>query len=214
MRVHRRSLLTVAAICVGLIPAVLPPASAGARTAGWGTVLVPGIEWAGPAALFGDLDVYSNGNGNQDRGGTYGLDYECVELAQRWAAVRFGEQPIWPVAYAYQMWQVAPRLQVPLEQLRNGGAEAPEFGDILVFSPGAAGPDGHVAVVAGTGAGHVDVVEQNVALSNPTGWARLPLQGTRIPDRWGMRVIGWLRAGPLGAGVGGPGPGVLTLDRR
>jgi hypothetical protein len=208
MRVHRRSLLTVAAICVGLTPALLPPAPAGARAARWGTVLVPGIEWAGVAALFGDLNVYSNGNGDQDRGDTYGLDYECVELAQRWSAVRFGEQPIWPVAYAYQMWDVAPRLRLPLQQLPNGGAMAPQFGDILVFSRTAANPAGHVAVVAATAAGHVDVVEQNVGLSSPTGWARLPLTGTTIPARWGMRVIGWLRAGPLGAGVGGPGPGL------
>jgi surface antigen len=85
---------------------------------------------------------------------------------------------------------------------------APQFGDILVFSRTAANPAGHVAVVAATAAGHVDVVEQNVGLSSPTGWARLPLTGTTIPARWGMRVIGWLRAGPLGAGVGGPGPGL------
>jgi hypothetical protein len=213
MRVHRRSLLTVAAICVGLIPAALPQAPARAQQVRWGTVLVPGIEWAGLAALFGDLNVYSNGNGGQDRAGSYGLDYECVELAQRWAAVRFGEQPIWPVAYAYQMWDVAARLRVPLKQLRNGGAAAPEFGDIIVFAPGPASPDGHVAVVAATGFDHVDVVEQNVALSNPTGWARLSLAGTRIRDRWGARVIGWLRAWPLGAGVGGPGPGAFTLVR-
>lgn len=210
MRVHRRSLLTVAAICVGLIPALLPQTPAGARTARWGSVLVPGIEWAGVPALFGDLNVYSNGNGNQDRGGTYGLDYECVELAQRWAAIRFGEQPIWPIAYAFQMWAVAPHLKLPLEQLRNGGAAPPEFGDIIVFAASAADPDGHVAVVAATGPGHVDVVEQNVGLSDPTGWARLPLDGTRMPDRWGSRVIGWLRAGPLGAGVGGFGPGAFT----
>jgi CHAP domain len=212
MRVHRRSLLTVAAICVGLIPAVLPEAPAGARPVSWGTVLVRGIEWAGPAAALGDLNVYSNGNGNQDRSDAYGLDYECVELAQRWAAVRFGEQPIWPVAYAYQMWDVAPRLRVPFQQLPNGGAVAPQFGDIIVFARTAASPAGHVAVVAGTGLGHVDVVEQNVGLSDPTGWARLPLEGTTIPDRWGMRVIGWLRAWPLGAGMGGPGPGGFTLD--
>src|SRR5205085_1048881 len=133
MRVHRRSLLTVAAICVGLISAVLPQAPAGARPVSWGTVLVRGIEWAGPAAALGDLNVYSNGTGSQDRSAPYGLAYECVELAQRWAAVRFGEQPIWPVAYAYQMWDVAPRLRVPFQQLPNGGAVAPQFGDIIVY---------------------------------------------------------------------------------
>jgi hypothetical protein len=212
MRVHRRSFLTVAAICVGLIPALLPPASAGARQVRWGTVLVRGVDWAGAAAALGDLDVYSNGSGNQDRVDTYGLDYECVELAQRWAAVRFGEQPIWPVAYAYQMWDAAPRLRVPFQQLPNGGAVAPQFGDILVYAPTAASPAGHAAVVAATGLDHVDVVEQNVGLSNPTGWARVPLEGTRIPDRWGMRVIGWLRAWSVGAGAGGLGPGGFTLD--
>jgi hypothetical protein len=192
--------------------AVLPQALAGARPVPWGTVLVQGADWAGPAAALGDLNVYSNGDGDQDRVDAYGLDYECVELAQRWAAVRFGEQPIWPVAYAYQMWDAAPHLQVPLQQLPDGGAVAPQFGDLIVFARTASDPDGHVAVVAATGVDHVDVVEQNVALSHPTGWARLQLDGTRIPDQLGMRAIGWLRAWPPGTGLGGPGPGGFTLD--
>ena len=169
-----------------------------------------GGDWAGAAALLGDLDVYSNGDGNEDRVDRYGLAYECVELAQRWAAVRYAEQPIWPVAYAYQMWSVAPHLRTPWQQLPNGGAAPPQFGDLIVYSSTPGDPAGHVAVVSGVARDHVDVVEQNVGLSNPTGRARLPLSGTTLPDRWGSHVLGWLRP-PL-ASQGQDGPGGFTLD--
>jgi len=214
MRATRRVPLYVLAVCVGLLtPALLSRGPAGAQPVPYGTVLVAGGDWAGAAAAMGDLSVYSNGDGNEDRADTYGLRYECVELAQRWAALRFGEQPIWPVAYAYQMWDVGPNLRLPWQQLPNGGAVAPQFGDLLVFAGTTADPAGHVAVVAGTGAGHVDVVEQNWLLSNPTGHARLPIDGTTMPDRQGLPILGWLRASVAPTGLkGSDGPGGFALD--
>jgi hypothetical protein len=194
-------------------PVMLARSLAGAQPVPYGTVLVAGSDWAGAAAALGDLNVYSNGDGNEDSAQTYGLQYECVELAQRWASIRFGAPPIWPVAYAYQMWDVGPRLKTPWQQLPNGGAVAPQFGDLIIFGSGAGSPAGHVAVVAGVGSDHVDVVEQNWALSNPTGRASLPIDGTTMQPRLGMPVIGWLRASTAPTGLRGrDGPGGFALD--
>jgi surface antigen len=213
MRV-RRVLLHVLAISVAVsMPVMLAHSLAGAQPVPYGTVLVAGSDWAGAAAALGDLDVYSNGDGDEDSAQTYGLQYECVELAQRWASIRFGAPPIWPVAYAYQMWEVGPRLKTPWQQLPNGGAVAPQFGDLVIFGSTPGSPAGHVAVVAGVGSDHVDVVEQNWALSNPTGRARLPLDGTTMQPRLGMPVVGWLRASTAPTGLRGrDGPGGFALD--
>jgi surface antigen len=190
-----RALAPVAALSLTLVA----PRPAGATVA-WGTVLVPGPQWAGPAvAALGDLNVYSNGDGNEDKATTYGLSYECVELAQRFAAVRYGEQHIWPVNYAYQMWAAGPSLQIPFLQHPNGGDSPPQTGDLVVFDKAAGAPYGHVAVVADTGPGYVDVVEQNWDDSAPTGSARLPISGTTMPARNGLPVLGWLRSSTAAA---------------
>ena len=192
---------------------MLSRALAGAQPIPHGTVLVAGADWAGAASALGDLNVYANGDGNEDHADTYGLEYECVELAQRWASIRFGAPPIWPVAYAYQMWDVGPKLKSPWQQLPNGGAVAPQFGDLLVFNGTANSPAGHVAVVADAGANYVDIVEQNWALSEPTGRARLPINGTTMPDRLGLPIVGWLRASVAPRGLqGSDGPGGFALD--
>jgi surface antigen len=213
MRV-RRVLLHVLAISVAVTtPVMLAHSLAGAQPVPYGTVLVAGSDWAGAAAALGDLNVYSNGDGNEDAAQTYGLQYECVELAQRWAAIRFGAPSIWPVAYAYQMWDVGPRLKVPWQQLPNGGAVAPQFGDLVIFGGTSNSPAGHVAVVASVADDHVDVVEQNWGLSGPTGRARLPIDGTTMPSRLGMPVLGWLRASVAPRGLKGQdGPGGFALD--
>src|SRR5437588_3055092 len=110
---YRRLRLRVAVALAALTIPVLGVVRASADPVPWGTVLVTGPSWAGRFASLGDLNVYSNGNGSQDQTTTYGDSYECVELAQRWAALRYGEQPVWPVSYAYQMWDVAPSLKIP-----------------------------------------------------------------------------------------------------
>jgi CHAP domain len=184
---------------VALAATVSLPHPAGAYVA-WGTVLVPGSQWAGSSvAALGDLNVYSNGDGSEDRSTTYGLSYECVELAQRFAAVRFGEQKIWPVDYAYQMWTAGPKLAIPFVQHPNGGGDPPQAGDLIVFDHVSSAPFGHVAVVADTGPGYVDVVEQNWNNTTPTGTARLTISGTTMPARNTMPVLGWLRSSTAAA---------------
>src|SRR5438270_99312 len=101
------------------------------------------------------------------------------------------------------MWGAAPHLRIPWQQLPNGGAVAPQFGDLVVFGRAPTSPAGHVAVVAATGPDHVDIVEQNWGLSNPTGRARLSINGTTTSDRRGMPALGWLRGSPLPDGPGG-----------
>ena len=180
----------------------------------WGTVLVPGSAWAGPSASMGDLNVYSNGDGNEDQYGRYGLDYECFELAARWATIRFGAVG-WGVGYAYQMYAAGPRLNVPMIQHPNGGDSAPEFGDLLIFDQTSYDVAGHVAVVAGTGPGWVDIVEQNWGNQAPTGRARLAIDASNyMQPRWGLPIIGWLRASNRPPGLEGTeGPGGFTVDQ-
>ena len=185
-------LLLAAAVAASLVP-LAPILRGSASVVPWGTVLVAGSDWAGADAALGDTSVYSNGNGNQDQATTYGLAYECVEIAQRWMALRYGEQRIWPIAFAYQMYDAAPSLTVPLTQIPNGSTSPPQSGDLLIFDRSGASATGHVAVVAATGPGYVDLVEQNWDNSNPIGRARLPLSGTYMPVRSGLPIRGWLR---------------------
>ncbi len=175
----------------------------------WGTVLVPGPTWAGSEANRGDLNVYSNGTGFQDQPVAYGLGYECVELAVRWAQIAFGDlHNSWGISFAYQMWMAGPRLNPAFIQHPNGGADGPQFGDLIVFASTSSDPAGHVAVVSGVGPGFVSIVEQNFNNSNPTGHAQLPIYGTTMPDRYGLPVLGWLRSYLAPPGWrGDPGPG-------
>jgi hypothetical protein len=159
----------------------------------WGTLLVNGADWAGGWASRGDLNVYSNGDGNHDRHVASGDAYECVELAQRWATLRYQSPPIWQVN-ADGMWARGPQLPIPFRQLPNGGGVAPQFGDLVVWGPGAASRFGHVAIVAGTGPGYVDVVEQNWNNHPGGGRTRLTITGTTMDARDGLPVDGWLRS--------------------
>lgn len=183
----------VCAIVAGLLSTIVQVTPARAGSVPWGTVIVNGPDWAGQYAGWGDLNVYDNGTGSQDQNGPYGSDYECVELAQRWMAIRFHEQRIWPIGRAAEMWNAGPNLQVPLTQIPNGSS-APQFGDLVVFDATSYDPSGHVAVVADVGPGYVDVAEQNW---NDVGLNRIPMQGNYMPARWGLNVFGWLR-GPGG----------------
>jgi hypothetical protein len=194
---HRRFIVAarVLASVAALSLSIAMPGRVVHANVAWGTVLVPGSQWAGAqAAALGDLNVYSNGDGNQDQVTTFGLSYECVEMAQRFAAVRYGEQRIWPVSYAYQMWAAGPKLTIPFVQHPNGGSDAPQAGDLIVFNAISTDPYGHVAVVADTGPDYVDIVEQNWDNVNPVGTARLPISGTTMPARNGLPIFGWLRS--------------------
>lgn len=200
---------------VALAAAIVTTAQpARAATVPWGTVLVPGSAWAGSYASLGDLNVYSNGDGDEDVWGTYGWEYECFELAARWADIAYGDSPFgWDAAYAYQMYATGPYQNPPFLQQPNGGAYLPQFGDLLVFDQTSFDPSGHVAVVTSVGDGYVNIVEQNWGDPDPTGYASLPIGGdvsgvwdpTYMPPRWGLPILGWLESTVLRQGVAGSG---------
>jgi hypothetical protein len=106
----------------------------------FGCVLVKGQDWA-PAYTSNSigLDVMSNGDGTVSQGHLIGKQYigeewQCVELAQRWALVFSKESPAkWPVRAAFEMWGAGPSLPIKWLQHPNGGADSPEPGDLLVF---------------------------------------------------------------------------------
>jgi hypothetical protein len=175
-----------------------------------GAPLPPGSAWAGVYAALGDVMVRSNGadmgtlyDCTTPAGGSYGPHYQCTELAQRWAAVAWGEPATW-MGYAYQAWAAGPTLPRPLLQHRNGGEDAPRFGDLIVFdhrmynSAGVVVGDdvsGHIAVVSAVTASSVTIVEQNW---NANGGATLPMRATTVQPRQiytgkYLHVLGWLR---------------------
>jgi CHAP domain len=196
--VLRRSLaVVVAGTALGV--AAAPTAVHAATSIPWGTVLISGSQWAGADAALGDLNVYSNGSGSTDQAGLFGPKYECTELAQRWAHYKFGEPSTWPISKAADMWSAGPTLPLPLTQNPNGGARAPQFGDIMVFAATSANPTGHVAVVSSVTATSVTSVQENLTVNGtPTGQWTQSLSGTTVASLGGDPVLGWLRAsGPV-----------------
>jgi hypothetical protein len=89
--------------------------------------------------------------------GTYGYKYQCVELAQRYYAVRWGFPAVWAnVQYASQMCTYYPS-GIQTENLAGGATIW--HGDLAVFGWA---PYGHVAVITkDNGNGTFNVVEQN-----------------------------------------------------
>lgn len=186
-------------------PATYPP---------YGTELVAGCQWATWIKNCANLNVYSNG-GSFDTGAcgppngcTYGPEFQCTELAQRYAAYAWGEPDDWS-GYggadgdAASMWQAGPALPHPLMQLPNGGGVPPQPGDLLVFAPGYIGSyfdaPGHVAVISAVASTYVDIVEEN---GSATGQDEFSLNGSTIAQPAGFTpLIGWLRpqswAGPI-----------------
>ncbi len=212
---RKRLTLLALALVTALAGNILTaPARTSAAVVPWGTVLVPGSAWAGAGASRGDLNVYSNGTGAQDQLVAYGLGYECVELAARWSQIEFGVQHnSWNISFASQMWAAGPHVTPAFVQHPNGGADGPQFGDLLIFASTSSNATGHVAVVSGIGPGFVSIVEQNYANYAPTGAARLPIVGTAMPDRYGLPILGWLRSSIAPPQWhGDPGPGGYLSD--
>ncbi|HZU76857.1 MAG TPA: CHAP domain-containing protein, partial [Dehalococcoidia bacterium] len=134
-------------------------------------------------------------------GCTFGLEFQCNELAQRYAYYAWGEPASWygyggDQGSAYQMWNAAPALPVPLAQYANGGGTLPRVGDLMIFNQGWLGSywdgAGHVAVVSNvdTVDGYVSVVEQN---ATSTGTDTFALSGTTVTAYGYTPVMGWLR---------------------
>jgi CHAP domain len=144
----------------------------------------PAVTTQPPFSAFGTLIapidnilVYSNGgNVNNMQNGMYGYQYQCVELIQRYSALKWHYPNIWGgVTYAYQMMENHPNADKngnpqPINAIWNpananaaGSWPGPQRGDALVFAPTSDGSNGagHVALVTDVSGGNVYFVEQN-----------------------------------------------------
>ncbi len=208
--------LIIATSLGGVIASSGEPASATTTSCGSagyhgpiGCILLSGSSWAPTVADLGDLNVYNNSDNlnhfGPDRGFTY--EYQCTELAVRYAYYVWGEgkglskpEAAWDTAgwdgAAEDMWSVAPRLAVPLQQIANG-AGAPQFGDLIIFGEpkGSSGP-GHVGVVTGVSGTHLYFVGENQANAPAKAW--IPINAANHASSGGdfstsLVPIGWLR---------------------
>ena len=188
----------------------------------YGAPLLDGCQWATWVARCQNLTVYGNGNSFDNsacgppNGCTFGPEFQCTELAQRYAYYAWNEPANW-YGYggnngaAYQFWDAAPALPIPLQRFAQGGGVPPQQGDLLIFGPGWLGTywdgNGHVAVVSGVGSNYVDIVQENGTAS---GRDRLTLSGTTVLVNGYTPVIGWLHNNLL---PNTAGPGTLGVTR-
>jgi hypothetical protein len=171
-----------------------------AGTGNYGQALIAGCMWATWVTNCQNLTAYGNGSSFNDVGcGTpfgceFGSEFQCEELAQRYAYYAWGEPALWPDGDAYTMWAAGPNLPIPLAQFANGAGVPPMQGDLIIFAPGWLGSywdgSGHVAIVRDVGPGYVDVVEQN---ATPSGTDRFALSGSTVTADGYTPIIGWLR---------------------
>ena len=148
------------------------------------------------------LTVYSNGNdtgtGYSCAGsGTYGLQFQCVELVMRHFETHWGLH--WS-GNAKDLLNNAPKSTVDV-YMNGDGAHPPVPGDMIVWTNGAYG---HVALVTNVHAGGIDILEQNV---KGNGHATLSWDGATIGARWGNWIPkGWAHAkASSSVGMGGAG---------
>lgn len=191
----------------GVDPALVPPAdlSQAVNPSGsFGTYSNGSMPACGTVmASFGATKAYSNGK-NTGTGyscagaGSYGLQYQCVELVQRHFKTNWGLR-WW--GNAKDLLNNAPKASVDVYY--NGDAAHPPVpGDMIVWT---SGTYGHVALVTAVSSSGVSIIEQNVTGS---GSAVLPYDGKSVGARWGSWVpAGWAHAKANTAGGTNPGPG-------
>jgi hypothetical protein len=173
-------------------------------TGNYGAPLINGCTWATWVTNCSNLTAYGNGSGFNNvgcgppNGCEFGPEFQCEELAIRYAYYAWGEPKNWygygATGGANTMWQAGPNLPIPLAQFANGAGAPPMQGDLMIFAPGWLGSywdgAGHVAIVRDVGPGYVDVVEENATAS---GTDRFPLSGSRVTAKGYTPLIGWLR---------------------
>ncbi|HEY8676964.1 MAG TPA: hypothetical protein VIO13_13520 [Candidatus Dormibacteraeota bacterium] len=197
----------------GIQPGMMSVVDRQASTGGYAAPLIDGCQWATWVSRCSNLTVYGNGTSFDDtgcgapNGCNFGPEFQCTELAQRYAYYAWGEPSVWggyggADGSAAQMWNAGPALPIPLQQFAQGGGVAPQRGDLLIFSPGWLGnywdANGHVAVVNAVGSNHVDIVQQN---GTPSGADQLGLNGSTVTANGYTPVIGWLH-NPLMSSTG------------
>ncbi len=139
------------------------------------------------------VNVYFNGMDPTADDGSYdyGMMWQCVELIQRYYAIRFNYPDIWAPLYAYEMFDDGGHPDT-MTAYWNGDSSAPQEGDVLVFGPTWDNPYGHVALVKSVGGGKVTFVQQNVY---DIGEDSLPIDSNNNITNQGIYgpIRGWLR---------------------
>lgn len=172
-----------------------------------GLVAGPGMSHS-PGDVVDSLDgvyVYYNGavgstygRNTAPDGYNVGLRYQCVEFVKRYYYEHYGHKMPDPWGHARDFFDPtlddgawSPRRG--LTQHRNGGACAPERGDLIVFGPTVYNAYGHVAIVSAVGGGRVEIIQQN---PGPKGESRVEFALENRGGRWHIdnkRALGWLR---------------------
>lgn len=173
-------------------------------TGPYGAQLIDGCQWATWVARCSNLSVYGNGSSFSNsgcgppNGCTFGPEFQCTELAQRYAYYAWGEPATWDgyggaAGSAYQMWNAGPALPMGLQRFAQGGGVPPRQGDLMVFSQGWLGsywdPNGHVAVVSAVTVNTVSIVQEN---GTPTGADQFSLSGSTVIANGYTPIVGWL----------------------
>lgn len=129
----------------------------------------------------------------EDRRGTYGLEFECVELVNRFYATRLGHRNMTQSGHADSYFYHA--ADKHLRVWSNGSLSPPMPDDILVFDEdGFGGDPGHVAIVTEVRRKEICIVQQNAER-----WRTcLPLDrradGTyAVGSVFGLPCKGWAR---------------------
>jgi len=192
MLIQIASTLRIPALAAGPSGAPTPTPPSPPLAGGCCHCPVWGSGWGAVLTRLDGVPVYWNA-GDVDNGcdGTYGILYQCVELAQRYFALRWGYPPTWVgVGAAADMPANHPG---DIQFIPNGGSPGPREGDALIFYGGGFG---HVAVVSGVDrhSGQLSLVEENWS---PTGAAALPIYadntiGIRDSAYGSYTVAGWL----------------------
>ena len=153
------------------------------------------------------VSVYAYGSGGSVRG-DYGLEYECVELVNRYYVQVLGHRNMTKTGHAESYYWDA--REKGLIAYNNGESVAPSVHDILVFDGGQDdGSVGHVAIVVEVDKerGSITFIEQNMIAYTDWVFRRdiwkdtLPLthlDGEWFVDqrRYTLPVVGWSRIAP------------------
>lgn len=108
------------------------------------------------------VTIYS-ANGASERG-KYGLEFQCVELVNRYYTEVLGHKNMTRTGHADSYYWDASTSGKNLQAFPNGGSTKPEKHDILIFDEGPNdGKVGHVAVVVLSFEGGVFIIQQNYA---------------------------------------------------
>jgi hypothetical protein len=141
--------------------------------------------------------------------GEYGLEYECVELINRYYVQILGHRNMTRTGHADSYYWSAH--EKGLAAYPNGGSTRPEIHDILVFDwADDDGSVGHVAVVVDVdlATGSVTFIQQNMTVRADGGLFRrevwmdtLPLRSlnngwTVEQGHYNIPVAGWARVAP------------------